>query len=114
MSIKTIIAAAVVAMASVGTAHANNAAAFELRNISGQNIDVIQVSPVASNSWGRDLLGDRVLRSGGSVTVTPGGSGCMYDVRVIYHNNEREWFRNIDLCRTTRISFANTQDYTMN
>lgn len=116
MSFKTFIAAAgVVAMAATaGTAYANDAARFELRNASGQNIDTIQVSPTSSNNWGRDLLGDRVLRSGYSVLVTPGGGGCMYDVQVIYHNDQREWFRNVDLCHTTRISFANTENYTVN
>jgi hypothetical protein len=115
MSIKTFIAAAVVvAVAAAGTAHANDAARFDLRNVSGQNIDIIQVSPVSSNSWGEDLLGDRVLRSGDTVVVTPGAPGCMFDVRVTYHSHAQEWFRNINLCRTTRISFANTQSYSMN
>jgi hypothetical protein len=114
MSIKAVIAAGIVAIASVGTAHANDDARFVLENTSGQPIDVIQVSPVASNSWGEDLLGDRVLRSGGAVVVTPGAAGCMFDVRVIYHSQARESFRNVNLCRTARISFANTRNYTMN
>ncbi len=114
MCMKTILAAGFAAVVSVGAAHANEPAKFDLRNISGQNIDIIQVSPVSSNNWGPDLLGDRVLLTGGTVTVDPGSRGCMFDVRVTYHSGGNEAFRNVNLCRTTRISFANSQNYTMN
>ncbi len=114
MCLKSILTAGFVAMVAVGAAHANEPAKFDLRNTSGQNIDIIQVSPVSSDDWGPDLLGDRVLRSGGTVTVDPGSTGCMFDVRVTYHSGGKESFRNVDLCHTTRISFANTQNYTMN
>ena len=114
MSFKTIIAAAVFATASIGAAHANEAAKFILENTSGQYIDVIQVSPVSSGSWGEDLLGNRVLRNGGAVVVTPGPQGCMFDVRVGYHDTTTESFRNVNLCRTERISFAHSRNYTMN
>ena len=111
MSFKTFIAAALVATTLASAAHANDAARFELANSSGQPIDTIQVSPSSSDNWGRDLLGDRVLRAGGAVTVTPGGSGCQYDVRVIYHDASKETFTNLNLCRTSRISFANSRNY---
>ncbi len=114
MCLKSILTAGFVAMVSVGAAHANEPAKFELRNISGQNIDVIQVSPVGVGIWGGDLLGDRVLRNGSSVLVDPGSTGCMFDVRVVYHSWAAESLRNVDLCRTARISFANSQGYTMN
>ena len=117
MRFNTLIAAgiaAIAATASISAAHANDAARFELANTSGRTIDVIQVSPNASPNWGRDLLGDRVLRAGYSVMVTPGPAGCMFDVRVAYHGGGTEEFRNVNLCRIGRISFANTQSYTMN
>ena len=72
------------------------------------------MSPVSSGSWGRDLIGDRVLRAGGAATVTPGAPGCLFDVRVTYHSGGTEAFRNVDLCRTSRISFANTRDFVRN
>ncbi len=102
------------AAGGINAAHANDAARFELANTSGQNIDVIQVSPVSSDDWGPDLLGQGVLATGYLVTVTPGGEGCRYDVRVIYHDKSKEWFRNVDLCKTGRISFANSKDYVQN
>ena len=114
MSFKMIAAALVGTLAVAGAAQANDQARFELRNASGQRIDMIHVSPVSSNSWGRDLLGDRVLRPGGAVVVIPGPAGCQFDVRVTYHSGGTEAFRNIDLCRTARISFANTRDYVRN
>jgi multisubunit Na+/H+ antiporter MnhE subunit len=91
MSLKTFFAAGfVAAMPLAGVAHANEQASFELRNISGQNIDIIQVSPVSDRNWGTDLLGNRVLLTGGTVVVDPGRSGCMFDVRVTYHSNAQE------------------------
>jgi hypothetical protein len=116
MSLKSIFAAGFVAAVSiVSVAQANEQASFALRNTSGQNIDIIQVSPVGDENWGRDLLGaNRVLPAGNTVTVDPGSNGCMFDVRVTYHNRDNEAFRNINLCSTSRISFANSQDYTRN
>ncbi len=115
MSLRTMVfASAIACVAAAGAAHANDAARFELANTSGQNIDVIQVSPVSSDNWGPDLLGQGVLPTGYLVTVTPGGEGCRYDVRVIYHDKSKEWFRNVDLCKTGRISFANSKDYVQN
>ncbi len=93
---------------------ANDAARFELTNSSGQAIDRIQVSPVSSGDWGRDLLGSRILATGNTATVTPGPDGCMFDVRVTYRRGGTESFRSINLCRTSRISFANTRNFTMN
>lgn len=114
MSFKTILVAGFVAMTVAGAAHANQQARFELRNISGQNIDIVQVSPVSDDNWGPDLLGNDVLPNGYTTVVDPGRSGCMFDVRVIYHSGDKEWFRNVNLCRTQRISFANSQDYVRN
>lgn len=114
MIFKTTLAAAIGSMIAIAAANANEAARFELRNVSGQAIDVIQVSPVSSDDWGPDLLGSRILPNGGAVLVTPDAPGCRFDVRVTYHNRSKEWFRNIDLCRTTRISFANSRNYVVN
>ena len=69
MRLNTLIAAGIAAMASISAAYANDAARFELANTSDRTIDVIQVSPNSSPSWGRDLLGDRVLRAGGQFVV---------------------------------------------
>ena len=107
-------AAGIAAMVSVSAAHANDAARFELANSSGRTIDVSQVSPTSSPGWGRDLLGDRVLHAGYSVVVTPGPAGCMFDVRVAYHGGDTEEFRNLNLCRIGRVSFANVRNYTLN
>ena len=114
MICKTLLAAAIGSMIAITAASANDAARFELSNISGQPIDTIQVSPVSSGNWGPDLLGNRVLRNNGAVVVTPSASGCRFDVRVIYHDASKESFRNLDLCRTARIAFANSRDYVRN
>ena len=110
MSFKTFIAAAaVVATASIGAAHANETTRFLLENASGQDIESIYVSPAAYSIWGLDLLGDRVLHAGQAVTIVPGPQGCMFDVRVGYQDKTRESFRNVNLCRIARIRFAHSQ-----
>ena len=114
MTFKMILATAIGSMVAITAAHANDTARFVLGNTSGQPIDIIQVSPTSSDNWGRDLLGDRVLRAGGAVEVTPGPAGCQFDVRVVFHNGDKEWFRNINLCQTQRINFANTRNYVRN
>lgn len=110
MNIKTILSAAMVSLLAIGAAHANEAAKFELKNVSGQAIAEVHLAP-AGQSLGSDLLGEHYLPNGCSVNVMPAASGCRFDGKVAYRNTDTENFRNINLCRTTRISFANTRDY---
>lgn len=79
---------------------------FELINQSNMIIDAVQISPLNSDKWGRDWLGERMLRPGEKIRLNPGGEGgCLNDVRVIYRGNLVEERRRQDLCKLSDITF---------
>jgi S1-C subfamily serine protease len=83
------------------------AAQVTVANRSGTRIDVINVSPVTSDNWGRDFLGDGTLASGRRITFRiQDGQGCNYDLRVIYQDGRQEERRNVDLCAVMEVSFT--------
>lgn len=78
-----------------------------INNRSSQDINNVYLSPVGSDRWGEDRLGDRVLGASGRVTLDPGlANGCVYDVRVIYADKRTEEKRNQNLCELNDITFS--------
>lgn len=78
---------------------------FTLVNHSRARIDILNVSPVTSDSWGRDLLGENVtVPPGGRHEVRLGRPGeCRFDIRVIYQDRREEERRGVDLCAVAEI-----------
>lgn len=72
---------------------------FYLNNMSGATITHVYVSSVSRSDWGRDLLGNQVLRPGQRVFLTP--PGCLNDIRVTYDNTRHQEWRGVDVCRIT-------------
>jgi hypothetical protein len=80
---------------------------FTLYNDSSQSILNLYVSPAQSGAWGRDVLGQDVLRRGGSTRITfPGqtpNSPCMWDIMIVYSNLTTAKNR-FDLCTVKEIN----------
>jgi hypothetical protein len=100
--------AAVAAALAVGIArpaHANHLD-FTLYNESGRSITYLYVSAAGSKVWGQDILGQGVLRNGGSTRITfPGqnsSSPCWWDLKVVYSDRTSAVNR-FDLCTESRI-----------
>jgi len=97
--------------ADAGSARAPAQAAVdttvEIRNRSSEPILYIFVSPVSSDQWGSDLLGQDTLASGRSFTVRPAASqGCRYDVMVEYQSGKKEEKRDQNFCELIDLSFS--------
>ena len=73
---------------------------FTLNNESSGAVSEIYVSPLESNSWEEDILGQDVLESGQTATITITGADgqCAWDVRLVYDDGSVTDERNIDLC----------------
>ena len=80
---------------------------FTLINNSNQNIDNLNISPTNDNSWGQDLFGTLSLPPESRVIAGPTQSkGCMFDVRVVYHDHREEVVRGQNLCDLQELSFT--------
>lgn len=79
---------------------------FTLVNRSTEPVFQLFISPIQSNGWGQDVLGQNVLLPGYEQTFNPGGNrGCSFDVRVKYKSNRAEEKRNLNLCQLERVVF---------
>jgi len=97
--------------ADAGSARAPAQAAVdttvEIRNRSSEPILYIFVSPVSSDKWGSDLLGQDTLVAGRSFTARPPVSqGCRFDVMVEYLSGKKEEKRDQNFCELIDLSFS--------
>jgi hypothetical protein len=89
------------------TAHDEPNNRFMLKNDSSQTIDNINISPVNSTNWGDDLLGVLALPAHSRIIAAPTqDKGCLFDIRVVYHNHTEEALRHQNLCNLDEISFT--------
>lgn len=73
---------------------------FTLNNLSSGAVSEIYVSALESNNWEEDILGQDVVESGQTATITITGADgqCAWDVRLVYDDGSVTDERNIDLC----------------
>ena len=86
-----------VGMVSPVQAQSDNA--VKVINESGEAVFRVYVSPVGNTGWGRDRLGDQVLRDGYNITfrISP-NRGCYYDLRAEMENGAHTEHRSVNLC----------------
>ena len=63
---------------------------FTLTNTSGVTLVEFYASPVTSDDWEEDILGDQVLESGfsGDVLIADGRANCEYDFLMIFEDGD--------------------------
>lgn len=101
MMIKTVFAGATLVLAfAVAPAYAENLV-FTLNNKSSGAVNELYVGPPESNTWGEDILGQDVLDSGQTATITiyNADGKCQWDIRIVYDDASVTDERNIDLCK---------------
>jgi hypothetical protein len=84
---------------------------FALVNRTGYQIDEIYVG-ASSSSWGRDLLGNSVLRNNQvfNVRFNADTRECMWDIKVVYNDRDTSEFRRVNLCQISKVNlFWNRQ-----
>ncbi len=80
---------------------------FTLINNSDMVIDTLNISPVTEQNWGDDLLGTLSLPGHSRLIAGPAqNTGCMFDVRVVYHDKREELLRRQNLCDLEQIVFT--------
>ena len=106
MRVATALAATALSVMLSGTAMAQGRQDFALVNRTGYQIDQVYVSSSRENSWGADVLGRGVLVPNATVNITfpQKSSECMWDMRVIYNDGDRSEWRQLNLCRISRVT----------
>ena len=100
MSIKSVLAgAALASVFAVAPAYAEDLV-FTLNNLSSGAVNELYVGPPESNTWGEDILGQDVLESGQTATITiyNADGKCAWDIRIVYDDASVTDERNIDIC----------------
>lgn len=81
--------------------------AFHVVNNSSTTIRYIYVVPAETTSWGNDWLGSATLAAGQRFRVAPARDGrCVFDVRVVYANEQSEERRRQNLCSLSEMVFT--------
>jgi hypothetical protein len=88
------------------TAASASDADFTLVNKTGYQVDSVYVGPSKSESWGKDILGRSALADGESVDIAfpHSGSECIFDIKVVYHDEDKKEWSGVDLCKYEKIS----------
>ncbi len=97
---------AALSLVTAGDAHAQAQQDFVLVNRTGYTIDEVYVSASNVNSWEEDLMGDDSLENGQQLNVrfNRNTSQCMFDIKVVYDDQEAAEFRGINLCQVSRVT----------
>lgn len=81
---------------------------FTLVNNTGHTVMTLNVSPSDSNEWGPDILGQDVLATGESATVSfeRGQDQCNWDVRATYDDGDTTDSRGVNLCEVSTVTLT--------
>ena len=80
---------------------------FTLYNESSYSVFYFYVSPARSTSWGSDVLGRSVLKSGDSTKISfpnqDSSSPCIWDVKAVFKDNTSKENR-VNLCESRSVT----------
>jgi hypothetical protein len=79
---------------------------FTLVNRTGYEIREVYVGPTRSSNWGRDILGEGVLPANQrrDIRFASATRDCAFDIKVVYSDEDTAEWRNLDLCKISRVS----------
>ena len=102
------LAAAAVAMAMVAApataAPDGKNRKVTVENLSSQTVRELYASPITAKTWEEDLLGQRTLSAGQSISanIDNGTTQCYYDLKAVMANGKAVEQRNINVCAASK------------
>ncbi len=71
-----------------------------IENLSTDAVNYLYASPVTSDDWEEDLLGDEVIASGASrgAVIDNGTNECNYDMKIVMSDGKEFIHRGVDVC----------------
>ncbi|GAC1347239.1 MAG: hypothetical protein NVSMB18_31650 [Acetobacteraceae bacterium] len=76
---------------------------FRLINRGRSEVNEVFATPVGTESWGADRLGDDTVPAGSSKVIRLPMGTCIYDLRVVFADGEATERRRVNLCATTDL-----------
>jgi hypothetical protein len=78
---------------------------FKLVNRTGYEISEIYISPTQRKQWGRDRMGEHVLKNNFSKVFRFGDTrNCRQDIRVVFSDGDTVEWDDINLCRLSQVT----------
>ena len=80
---------------------------IELTNNTRMPIVEVYISPVHSELWNIDLLGDGYLAPASSVLVNiDDGTGCRFDFKTVFDDGTTQIRRDVDVCAVEKYAIS--------
>lgn len=75
-----------------------------VENLSSQTVRELYASPITAKTWEEDLLGQRTLTAGQSISanIDNGTTECYYDLKAVMANGKAIEQRKINVCAATK------------
>jgi hypothetical protein len=83
-----------------------------VENISTQTLRELYASPVTAKTWEEDLLGQRTLTAGQSISanIDNGTNECYYDLKAVMANGTEHVKRNVNICAASKWAVGDSGD----
>jgi hypothetical protein len=92
--------------AAAGPAAASDPRDITVSNRAHRAMNQFYISPVTSDSWGDDRLGEATIEPGQARRLRlTGVTGCDVDIQVVYDDASHEERHGVDICRTRQLVF---------
>src|SRR4051812_12790333 len=75
-----------------------------VQNISTQTVRELYASPITATTWEEDLLGQRTLTAGQSISanIDNGTTECYYDLKAVMANGKAWEHRKVNVCAANK------------
>jgi hypothetical protein len=75
-----------------------------VQNLSSQTVRELYASPITSTIWEEDLLGQRTLTAGQSISanIDNGTTECYYDLKAVLANGKAVEQRKVNVCAANK------------
>lgn len=81
-----------------------------VENVSSQTVRELYASPITATFWEEDLLGQRTLPAGQSISanIDNGTTECYYDLKAVLANGKAVEQRKVNVCAASRWVISDT------
>ena len=75
-----------------------------VQNVSSQTVRELYASPITATTWEEDLLGQRTLGAGQSISanIDNGTTECYYDLKAVLANGKAVEQRKVNVCAASK------------
>jgi hypothetical protein len=83
-----------------------------VQNLSSQTVRELYASPITATTWEEDLLGQRTLGAGQSISanIDNGTNECYYDLKAVLANGKAVEKRKINVCAVSKWVIGDSGD----